>query len=169
MYRPLVSSTRRPSEGDTEGAGNKVRGAGDDKGNGGTVAEGLDNGREERVEAASSKVQGLKQSEQPELGVGGGLLESDKRALALLEADGVSFHSEVGKFPLLGRKPASRERVIWQEPDGNDGNTERDNTEDDEEPSPARQSVDTSESCKSSSTDQAGASSCDNVGTFCHY
>lgn len=62
MYRPLVSSTGRPSEGDTEAAGNKIRRASDDKGNGGAVAEGLDDGREERVETAGCKVQGLEQS-----------------------------------------------------------------------------------------------------------
>lgn len=113
-------------------------------------------------------MQGLKQSEEPELGVGGRLLESGKCALALLEADGISLHSKVSELLFLGREPASRARVIRKEPHGNDGNTERDNTQDDEEPSPASQSVDTSEGCKSRSTDQAGASSCDNVGTFCH-
>lgn len=83
----------------------------------------------------------LQQDNQPKLGVCRGLLQSNPRALALLETDSVSFHSLVGELSFFRCQPSSGEGMIGQDEGREDSYTDSDCSEDDEEPSPAGKTV----------------------------
>lgn len=133
----LVEFTGGSGPEDGDEAGNEVRWAGEDEGDGAVEAEGLDGGGEEVLESVGGQVHVLHECEKPEFGVAGGLQEAlDARGRGLV-AHGVALDAVVCELALFRSEPFGVEGVVGEGENSAKGDDEGRNTLDDEEPAPA--------------------------------
>ena len=91
----------------------------------------------EVLEAVGPEMDVLHEDEDPDLGVGDGLLQSGPDGSIGLHADRVAEHAVVRELPLLRSQPPRLQRRIGQREASPNGKHQGDGTLDDEEPAPA--------------------------------
>lgn len=121
MPSPLIETSRLVRPVDAGESSNEVGRASQDEGNLPAQAHGLDDRREEVLEAVGGEMHVLHQGKEPDLGIAGRLLETNPWAFLAFFANSVTDDAAVGKDAFLGGQPASVGGVVGKNKSGSNG------------------------------------------------